>query len=104
MRKALPIISEDAATLKQRLQREHDGRKKPRLQMLDLLASGWCVRASGPRMWTCNVANQSNRPILLPRDRNACHILTSVPNPPRLPIRSGASMCTVVTIPPCVTT
>jgi transposase len=40
MRKALPIISEDAATLKQRLQREPDGRKKPRLQMLYLLASG----------------------------------------------------------------
>jgi transposase len=40
MRKALPVISEDAATLKQRLQREHDGRKKPRLQMLYLLASG----------------------------------------------------------------
>jgi transposase len=40
MRKTLPVISEDAATLKQRLQREHDGRKKPRLQMLYLLASG----------------------------------------------------------------
>jgi transposase len=40
MRKALPVISEDAALLKQHLQREHDGRKKPRLQMLYLLASG----------------------------------------------------------------
>jgi transposase len=40
MRNALPIITEDAETLKQRLQREHDGRKKPRLQMLYLLASG----------------------------------------------------------------
>ena len=40
MRKALPVISEDAETLKQRLQRERDGRKKPRLQMLYLLASG----------------------------------------------------------------
>jgi transposase len=40
MRKALPVIREDAATLKQRLRREHDGRKKPRLQMLYLLASG----------------------------------------------------------------
>lgn len=40
MRKALPLIIEDAALLKQRLQREHDGRKKPRLQMLYLLASG----------------------------------------------------------------
>jgi transposase len=40
MRKALPVIREDAATLKQRLRREHDGRKKPRRQMLYLLASG----------------------------------------------------------------
>jgi transposase len=40
MRNALPVITEDAETLKQRLQREHDGRKKPRLQMLYLLASG----------------------------------------------------------------
>jgi transposase len=40
MRKALPVIREDTATLKQLLQREHDGRKKPRLQMLYWLASG----------------------------------------------------------------
>jgi transposase len=40
MRKALPVISEDVETLKQRLQREHHGRRKPRLQMLYLLASG----------------------------------------------------------------
>ncbi len=40
MRKALPVITEDTATLKQRLQREHDGRRRPRLQMLYLLASG----------------------------------------------------------------
>ena len=40
MRKALPVIREDAATLKQRLQREHDGRKQPRLQVRYLLASG----------------------------------------------------------------
>jgi transposase len=40
MCKALPVISEDAATLKQRLQHEHDSRKKPRLQMLYWLASG----------------------------------------------------------------
>jgi transposase len=40
MRKPLPAITEDAATLKQQLQREHDGRKRPRLQMLYLLASG----------------------------------------------------------------
>lgn len=40
MRKALPVITEAIETLKQRLQRERDGRKKPRLQMLYLLASG----------------------------------------------------------------
>ena len=40
MRKAVPVITEAAEALKQRLQREHDGRKKPRLQMLYLLASG----------------------------------------------------------------
>jgi hypothetical protein len=39
MRKALPVISEDAETLKQRLQREQDGRTMPRLPMLYLLAS-----------------------------------------------------------------
>jgi hypothetical protein len=40
MRKVLPVITEDVEFLKQRLQRERDGRKKPRLQMLYLLASG----------------------------------------------------------------
>ncbi len=40
MRKALPVMAEDADILKQRLQHERDGRKKPRLQMLYLLASG----------------------------------------------------------------
>src|ERR671923_3002940 len=40
MRKALPVIAEEADLLKQRLQQERDGRKKPRLQMLYLLASG----------------------------------------------------------------
>jgi transposase len=40
MRKALPIITEEVENLKQRLQRAHDGRKRPRLQMLYLLASG----------------------------------------------------------------
>ena len=40
MRKPLPVISEDVETLTQRLQHEHHGRKKPRLQMLYLLASG----------------------------------------------------------------
>jgi hypothetical protein len=40
MRKALPRMSEDAAPLKPRFQCEHDGRKKPRLQLRYLLASG----------------------------------------------------------------
>jgi Homeodomain-like domain len=40
MRQALPVITADAATLKQHLQRAYDGRKRPRLQMLYLLASG----------------------------------------------------------------
>jgi transposase len=40
MRKALPVLAENADILKQRLQHERDGRKKPRLQMLYLLASG----------------------------------------------------------------
>ena len=40
MRTALPVITEDLELLKQRLQREYDGRKKPRLQMLYMLASG----------------------------------------------------------------
>ena len=40
MRKAPPVIAEDADILKQRLQNERDGRKKPLLQMLYLLASG----------------------------------------------------------------
>jgi hypothetical protein len=39
MRKVLPVIVEDAAILKQRLPRERNGRKKPRLQMLYFLAS-----------------------------------------------------------------
>jgi transposase len=40
MRKALPVITEEAVLLKRRLQGEHHGRKRPRLQMLYLLASG----------------------------------------------------------------
>ena len=40
MRKVLPVIVEDTEILKQRLSRERNGRKKPRLQMLYLLASG----------------------------------------------------------------
>jgi hypothetical protein len=38
MRKALPVSTETVEHLKQRLQREPDGRKKPRLQRLYLLA------------------------------------------------------------------
>jgi transposase len=40
MRKALPVITEEVQTLKQYLRREHEGRKKPRLQRLYLRASG----------------------------------------------------------------
>jgi transposase len=40
MRKTLPVITEDAEPLKQRIQRERDGRKQSRLQMLYWLASG----------------------------------------------------------------
>jgi transposase len=40
MRHPVPIIHEDTNSLKQRLQHEHHGRQKPRLQMLYLLASG----------------------------------------------------------------
>jgi transposase len=40
MRTAIPPISEDVDHLKQLLRQEHDGRKKPRVQMLYLLRSG----------------------------------------------------------------
>jgi hypothetical protein len=40
MHKPLPFMTEPADTLKQSFPREHDGRKKPRLQRLYLLASG----------------------------------------------------------------
>lgn len=40
MRNALPVIIEDIEHLQQRLQHAHHGRKRPRLQMLYLLASG----------------------------------------------------------------
>jgi len=40
MRNAIPSMTEHATELQQRLRHEHDGRKKPRLQMLYLLASG----------------------------------------------------------------
>jgi hypothetical protein len=52
MRKALPVITEDAVLLKPRLPGEHQGRKRPRLQRLWLLASGQApTRQSGaPRL------------------------------------------------------
>ena len=40
MRTAIPRITDHADDLRHRLQREHDGHKKPRLQMLSLLATG----------------------------------------------------------------
>jgi Homeodomain-like domain len=39
MRNPIPTIYEEVAALKERLQREQDGHKKPRVQMLDLLAT-----------------------------------------------------------------
>ena len=40
MRGAIPPMTEPMDHLKHRLQREHDGHKQPRLQMLFVLASG----------------------------------------------------------------
>jgi transposase len=40
MRMAIPPLREQVDELQQRLQREHDGQKKPRLQLLSRLASG----------------------------------------------------------------
>jgi len=40
MYRPLPPIAESADELKHRLQRDHDGRRRPRLQMLYLLRSG----------------------------------------------------------------
>jgi hypothetical protein len=40
MRQALPVITQDAELLKQRLQGEREGGKKPRLQLLSRLVSG----------------------------------------------------------------
>jgi transposase len=39
MRHPVPPMREDEAILKERLQREHDGQRKPRLQMLYLLVT-----------------------------------------------------------------
>jgi transposase len=40
MRNALPVMTDEAEPLKERLPRERDGRQRARLQMLYLLASG----------------------------------------------------------------
>jgi hypothetical protein len=40
MRKVLTVMTEEATIFKQRVRRERDGRKKPRLQMRYWLASG----------------------------------------------------------------
>jgi hypothetical protein len=40
MRHPIPPIPEEVAALKERLPHEPDGHKKPRLQLLDLLARG----------------------------------------------------------------
>jgi hypothetical protein len=40
MRNSLAIMHEDTASPEQRIQQEHNGRRKPRLQMRYLLASG----------------------------------------------------------------
>jgi hypothetical protein len=40
MRKVLPVITDDATPLKQRVRRERDGRQNPRLQRRSLRASG----------------------------------------------------------------
>ncbi len=44
MRTPIPPIAESSTDLRQQLQREHDGRKKSRLQMLYLLASAQATR------------------------------------------------------------
>ncbi len=46
MRRALPPIAEHADDLKQRLQREHDGRKHVRLPMRYLLVTGHAQQGS----------------------------------------------------------
>ena len=51
MRKALPVMTEEVAPLKPRLQRERDGRKTPPLQMLDVLASGQARTGRAVAQW-----------------------------------------------------
>jgi hypothetical protein len=47
MYRVIPGIREDVNELRPHLQHEHDGHKKPRLQMLYLLASGQAHRRQG---------------------------------------------------------
>lgn len=51
MRQALPVMTEDTVTLKQRLRREQNGRRKPRLQRRYLLASGRAHTRQGVAQW-----------------------------------------------------
>ena len=56
MRKGLPLITADAKTLKQRLQRDHNGRKKPRLQMLYRLASEQAQTRQEVAHWRADIS------------------------------------------------
>jgi len=52
MRKVLPVIPADVEPLKQRMQRDRHGRKKPQLQILSLLASDQAqTRRAVARCW-----------------------------------------------------
>ena len=52
MRHAVPVISEDADTLKPHIPRAHNGRKQSRLPMLYLLASGQAqTRQEVAQLW-----------------------------------------------------
>ena len=52
MRPALPLMSDDLAGLQQRLPHAHEGRKRPRLHRLDLLASGQAqTRGHAAQLW-----------------------------------------------------
>jgi hypothetical protein len=51
MRTAIPLISAPADALKQRLQHEHNGHTKPRLQMLYLLAAGHAQTRQEVAQW-----------------------------------------------------
>jgi len=51
MHKALPVMIGETNTLKQRISQAQHGRKKPRLQMLYLLASGQAHTRQGIAQW-----------------------------------------------------